>query len=329
MPKLDIRPDRLERIPSRHFEYYSCLEDSVKTLTRWLGHDCELMFQGSWNFSFGRRGWFHKDWELSFRRWKFDWLDRIYGVKLTSRCTDVHSDLQMIGDELRQGTPVILAVDCYWVPWDSGFQMNHNGGHCSVVAGMDEAKRELTCVDGYFLRKDAVMPYDCLEKGYKGFWKIELNDRPSPAITPPRVRQMLLEQAQRFKKHRMYEQMAFFGSSISTSREILIRDEAQHQELGRTRWWGIIGRVADGRVEYCLFLRHLAAHLEKGEEALREMAAEVWACGEQWHLIKALLEKAALSHPDRQHDLFHDAADRIRRVALKEQQISQQLLLQF
>lgn len=81
-------------------------------------------------------------------------LEKYHGFKLNCHELDDLNDLlTMAKDEIGKVLPIITRFDCFWCPWDPGYQKYHNNHVCPLV-GIDEENKNLYISDPYSSKKD-------------------------------------------------------------------------------------------------------------------------------------------------------------------------------
>lgn len=309
MTVLGIEPVQVLRLPSEYFTLYSCREDALASLLKWLHMDYYRIYAGSWNFSF-RNG------ELKYEERNYPLLQMIYGIRMVPGPAAFSRDEgpAFVEEQLAAGLPVLMGVDCYWVPWDSGYQTNHNRGHFFLVVDVDRDRESLTCVDGYFEQTGARLSFDHASTGFSRWFYFERTEAAEPRDVAYWLKDNSTEEILRFSE-------AIGAGELNFD----IRNRNLYTEEGRSRLWGVLSRIADGRVEYSIFLREYERSAPQAGKGLSALAEQLWTCGEQWHLAKLQLERYMLRPGKANSGALREASARMAAIARREQAIMDEI----
>ena len=316
-------PKQIEKLRDSNFSFH-CFDDNISTITHWLNRDYEIMYLGSWNFeyskivedkngfgvpNFGRWAKYNSH-ILLYRFTKYDYLKDLLGLELNYKKNDLSSLLQDIQYQLHLGRPVFLSVDCYWTPWDSGYQVNHNDGHISLVTSIDLEAKELRCVDGYFNKTNVCMPFECIENGYK--FHVVLDIKELPEVNYKKAFKNELNKLINLDSGRnAFDEMHQFGNDITDLDSLEKVNERFEDGLSFITF--PLELNATGRIEFAIAMKYIAKKISKSENYFLKLSQEFQNCAEQWFVIRSLLTKQ--SYKPKSTHLIQNISDRIHQVA--------------
>lgn len=136
-----------------HYELYNCLEDVLACIAKGFKREHMLMYAQAWNFSFFPAGTKSRIIGNRVEAGEYNaWvcLEKYHGVK--SKCHFSETSLQQVDilrKELEQGSPIVLWLDGFYVPWTNVYKKLHMK-HFLIVIDINSAEESINVIDPYW-----------------------------------------------------------------------------------------------------------------------------------------------------------------------------------
>lgn len=325
---IDINPRRVERL--RGNQIYgppnSCFADIVASVAGWLGRDYELMFSECWSIRFNSLGdRSHLGERIGVEKNNgLNLLKQYHGIQfIYKNIEDVNSALEIIKRELIDGRPVIGIVDAYWVPWDDVFQKLHSSGHFFLIVDIDKLRNDLTCVDGYFMQKDVIIPRGNFATGFKNLMTVSiLNDRQNDLykIINSAAKSFMGDNKSKNSVKAIYD----FAEEIEKIND-LEQEITGYDGYWSTPLWTAFNEIVKGHVQFATTLRYIARKIPALTLKLMEVSERVLQMSEQWFVVRGMIGKAVVVKEPKL--IINRLSNKIKNIAYEEEIVAQELLM--
>lgn len=324
-PKV-ITMNVLDIIPI-HRDWRNCREDTIVSVASWLQRDHELMYAESWGFSFDIQQWSSKGKLSSCLSPEFGnmlpLLAQYHGIDIRiveNLCFQDTVDL--VARELAESRPVIIELDTYFCPWDSGFH-NYHYPHTNLIVGYDEANRMYSLIDCFYQKQDIkISSENCFSYDSNRVALFRCSTLPEPIAD---WRTIIQRAAKRMRvqeqKDHSFHQMRSLAAILEQSPDL--NEEFKHYEhIWMAPLLSVLSAISNGRRQFAAVLQYLSTRQQ--EQDFHEMVNELHYAASQWSILLSMVTKSYYSPRDR--SLLHRAADKLRWIADKEEKIAGQLL---
>jgi len=155
---------------------FDCFETVIATVLNYFGRDFWPMFLNTWNFSFNDKDDnIMKNISPNSGNYFRTILMEFLGLNLIEDTPlDEHD---FILSQLRNGMPVIIKTDAYYIPWSKSYNKYHYR-HYFLIKGYDSEKGEYTYADPFCGIKQEVLPAGHMENYAKECISVYLNHSP-------------------------------------------------------------------------------------------------------------------------------------------------------
>lgn len=249
-----------------------CLECDIAELSLYYGKCYSLPFCEYLDITYVRNSSDNIAERLKVEKNIFDRFSK-YGAKLVKKTVSdrkkYHSYLKRA---LKNGEPVIVHLDCFYVPWDQGYGSYHNN-HTLIIAGISD--------DGYFASdpyfgKQGWIPAAEFFKGSKYFF--EFNTETLPLRDAKPHLKCLITKVKEMEETGYFEQLEQFSEDLRIAK---LNDETAEKI---TRAMGIV-ELNKQRV---LMFLHEWDTLE-GHHCYTSLYSKVWS---NWQVLKVMSLRA-------------------------------------
>ncbi|MBN2353518.1 MAG: hypothetical protein JXD23_13175 [Spirochaetales bacterium] len=300
-----------------HYEFLSCLEDSIIAVAEWAHYRYELIFCEDWYFDFNPG----PDRPLGdslpvFRNDVVGKLDAYHGIKTLYGKASPAEILDVVESELKDNRPIMVSIDSYLCPWDWNYLKTHFH-HYYLITGSDDDGNYSYC--DRFFKASGTMTKENLIQGYLNDYRtfrFEGGER-----IHVRWGEILANSVNRLMNGagngNAFGAMRDFAESVEGSTDIQKEIEGHEDFLFIAPLIKNLEDIAYGRRRFAKLLDYFGA--ETDVEGFRETSAGLIKAASQWANIRAILIKAAFS---RDVSLKNKAANKIRDVAVLEEDIA-------
>ncbi len=315
---LVIEPKRIERVRGNDIYGTFCLDDCIATYTSWINRDYELMYADSWNFKCDPCNE-NINAPYDENKTRCDNLELYHGVKITWD-NDPFTDgtLEFFMNELKKNRPLILALDCFYCPWDWGFQSYHSEGHSFLITGFQDSQN-LYCVDPFFMKKDSLLPISYLKNGFKRFATFSLTDSKQEC----NLSDLLKISAIKFIKNDVAIRIKNLANYIICSLDVE-KELVKYKESPNTFLWNVFESDFYGRIEFVIMLHYIARKLNFLENNLMAISNRFLNIIEQWQVAKGMLGKIFMLKESQ--EIRSRLAIKISEIADSEKEIALELM---
>lgn len=303
----------------------NCFEDQVISLASWLNSGYELMYAKSWTFGFipavsTSQNTIGERIEL-VESDMFNLLRRYHGIQLV-----IHQDctageiLDIIMVELSEERPVIFSIDVFHCPWAPNYRQRHSG-HACVAVGLDKNLSEIYCMDGYYMIHCEPLPMENFKQGCTKLLTYSVVEKEKNIDWRQIVEAAVFQINGSGNPDNSFDAMRSFGNEIAQSLD-LEAESSGYLEIWEPPLFVKLTGISDRRKLFASSLRYLAG--ECNVDDLTIAAKKLEEAANDWYTVYGMLVKMKLSGTtDRSKQ---NIADRIRRIADKEQIIADELL---
>ncbi|WP_019912673.1 hypothetical protein [Paenibacillus sp. HW567] len=318
----------LDIIPIHH-DWRNCTEDTIVSVASWLQRDHELMYAESWGFSFDIRQWSNtgklsSSLSADFGN-MFPLLAQYHGINVQIVENLCFQDtVDVVAGELAESRPVIVELDTYECPWDSGFH-NYHYPHTNLIVGYDEATRMYSLIDCFYQKQDIrISSKDCFsyDSSRNRVAVFKCSAQPEPVAD---WRTIIQHAARRIRggesTYHSFHQMRSLAAILEQSPD-LSGEFKHHKHIWMAPLLSVLNAISNGRRQFAAVLQYVNTRLQ--ELDFHETVDELHYAASQWSILLSMVTKSYYSPRDR--SLLHRAADKLRMIADKEEQIAGQLL---
>lgn len=275
----------------------NCFNDCIHTLTSLLGRNHEMIYSEKWGFeynsgaslkasSFGSRiGMGATDDEV-------DQFMKYHGIQLTRHVfEDKNSIIDLLENELSLNHPIIIGVDCYFIPWDPGYRIHHSDGHSFIVTGLDRKQAIVFASDGFFLKKDKISIANILD-GFRFCYTYSVTGCEMELDWRASVKDFINKVKPPHQDQSIFQAMRLIASDW---------EDIFSTEYGRDNFKSVIGdefagrliEIAINRERFGLTIKLLAEKYH--EDELLPIAEEFKMAADFWHSLRGMVIKASLA----------------------------------
>ncbi|MEC0168785.1 BtrH N-terminal domain-containing protein [Paenibacillus graminis] len=312
-----------------HRDWRNCTEDTIVSVASWLQRNHELMYAESWGFAFDIRQWSSTG-KLSTSLSPdsgnmFPLLAQYHGIDIRIvENLSFQDTAGVIARELAESRPVIVELDTYECPWDSGYHSYHYP-HTNLIVGYDEANRMYSLIDCFYqkqsikLSSESCFSYDSNRNRVAVF---QCSTLPEPVAD---WRTIIRHAARRIRgpeqTDHSFHQMRSLAAILEQSPD-LNEEFKQHKHIWMAPLLSVLNAISNGRRQFAAVLQYL--NTRQQEQDFHETVDELYYAASQWSILLSMVTKSYYSPRDR--SLLPRAADKLRMIADKEEHIAGQLL---
>jgi hypothetical protein len=250
-------------------------------------------------------------------------LEQYHGLKFQFLMNaSIEQDIELIGKQLQEGRPVIIAMDSYYIPWDPKYFTSHHLGHVFIAVGFDPDTKALYGTDPFFNKITQRVSYKDLQSGYQGYITVETDNEELKNIHAlvSEVRRHLLE-CMRSKE--TFNAIAAFAEELRA-----IDFQAEMEEIadfGNSVIFLNLGRIIRGRTNYTKLLQYLDEFNSiKQFEAVVEQLKQISFI---WVSARGFITKGyLLKDPLVKEAMLENAISKLNEIAELEEKVIKQLL---
>jgi hypothetical protein len=300
-----------------HYDFLSCMEDSIVGVAEWANYNYELIFSEDWYFVFNHKinhnlgssfGIFNKD---IVRR-----LDKYHGIKIISKKVSSQKLIGIIKRELKKKQPIMVSMDSYLCPWDWNFQKKHFH-HYFLIIGIDHDEC-FHCCDRFF-KTNGIITQKNLIEGFLGDYKIfRFKNKEKTHV---KWGQILAQTINKLKneagKLNAFDSMRSFADSLESLTDLQNEIQGHEDFLFMAPLIKNLEDITYGRRRFAKLLKYFAN--ETGLTDLNEISNSLVIAASQWANIRTMLIKYAF-----QDDIAdkNQAVMKIREVATWEEAVA-------
>lgn len=138
------------------FKYPNCdcfYNNIIHFISIMMQRDCRIVSLGGLYFNYSKleKGSViaQNGFDIHNHDYMFKALECICGIQiLFEQVSDRTISIQKVLCELRDGNPVGIRIDSYWIPWNAYYMKAHKN-HCLALVGYSENDNMLYCWDGF------------------------------------------------------------------------------------------------------------------------------------------------------------------------------------
>ncbi|WP_433946014.1 BtrH N-terminal domain-containing protein [Paenibacillus sp. SN-8-1] len=304
----------------------NCLDDVIATVCSWHHRRFELMYARCLNFQFDSENTAKDMGERISAEYSDDYLhllEKYHGLHCEMHLNQpISQGIRMITEQLRAGNPLLILLDCFWIPWVDKYQKVHDFGHTLVGVGFDTETNELFVTDPFFEKKSVRISYEQLEHGYYGCVTVTPS---SDQLAPYDVilNELSMTVQELLQTGKTSQAITAFARETGT---IPFQPDATAEAMVSTSpLFMNLGKVTNARNNYGKLLRYL--HEYHGDERFEKMEEELKALSIQWSSVRGFLTKMALVDEASMHTYLKENTEKkLIDISNKEQAIMERLL---
>lgn len=316
----------LDIIPVHH-DWRNCREDTIASVASWLQRNHELMYAESWGFSFDMRQW-SRTGKLSSGLSPesgnmLPLLAQHHGIGIRiAENLRFQDAADVVARELAESRPVIIELDTYNCPWDSGFH-NYHYPHTNLIAGYDEGNRMYSLIDCFYQKQDIRLSSEhCFSSDSNRVAVFRCSTLPEPiadwrTIIQQAAKRMTVQDQRGHSFHQMRSLAAILEQSPGLDEEF-----KHYEHIWMAPLLSVLSTISNGRRQFAAVLQYL--NTRQQEQDFHETVNELHYAASQWSILLSMMTKSYYSPRDK--SLMHRAAHKLRMIADKEEQIAGQLL---
>lgn len=303
-----------------HYDYLTCLEDSIVGVAEWANYNYELIFSEDWYFIFRPETGQSLGSSLSIPNNDIiKKLDRYHGIKIVSKTVPPQKLVEKIKRQLKKQLPIMVSIDSYRCPWDWNYQRRHFY-HYFLIIGVNDEEDFYYC--DRFFKSSGIISKERLLEGFLGEYKV-FKFKGKEKI-PVNWSQILATTLNRLKNGNgelnAFDSMRCFADKLAGLTDLQSEVRGHEDFLFGAPLIKNLEAITYGRRRFAKLLTYFAT--ETGLNPLNEIANHLVTAASQWANIRAMLTKYAFQK---------DIADKnrvvikIREVAAWEETVSGQL----
>ncbi len=329
------RGNMILNVDMLHDNNRNCVQDIVATMAYYLDRRYELIFLNSLYFSFDKhvfdctssigKALAHVADAESEQAEMRELLADYHGIQI-----DVYSDIefdkvaQLIKENINNSKiPVVLNMDCFWVPHNPNYQDIHNV-HPIIINGFSGDLQSFYFTDPFFEKKDMILPKAHIMEGFlktavvykkteENYYDMDWKHHISKSINKLFIKCNNLD---------AFQQMELFANCIENSNTF--KNEAEDSDLKHIWLVPLLSNLRDityGRKLYANSLEFISEIADN--EFLPYYTLEVKSLGDEWDEIRTIITKGLISSNDEM--IKRKVPNLIRNLANKELQLANQL----
>lgn len=256
-----------------------CLECDIAELALYYGKCYSLPFCEYLDFSYNRKLSEDIAGRLKVEKSIFDQFSK-YGIKFVKKTVINRNRYQAyLKRKIERGNPVIVHLDCFYVPWDGGYRSFHNN-HTLLITGIRD--------DGYFASdpyfgKQGWIPATEFFKGSKYFFELNTETLPSHEAKPHL--DCLKNKVKEMTESGYYEGLEQFSKDL--------RDAELNDEAAEKITWAM-GMVELNKQRVLMFLHEW--EMLEGHHCYTSLYSKVWS---NWQVLKVMSLRAKYKKYDK------------------------------
>lgn len=304
----------------------NCLDDVIATVCSWHNRRYELMYARSLNFQFESEPADKEYGERISAEYSNDYLhllEKYHGFHCEIHLNQPISEgIRMITEQLQAGNPLLILLDCFWIPWVDKFQIMHDFGHTMVGVGFDTETNELFVTDPFFEKKSARISYEQLEHGYYGCVTVTPSNN-HLATYEEILKELSMTLEEWLQTGETSQAIAAFARETGS---VPFQPDAEAEAmLSSSPLFMNLGRVSSARNNYGKLLSYL--HECYGDERFEKVEEELKALSFQWSSVRGFLMKMAMVDDASMHAyLKENTVKKLTDIASKELEVMERLI---
>lgn len=304
----------------------SCVDDVLATVSTCYDRRYEMMYSQCLNFSFDRTQTdetFGKRMNIDLGDY-FELMARYHGYKVTQFRPDFQGNYDMLFDQLRQGNPIAVFVDAYYIPWDIKYKKFHETKHMIILIGFDEQEQRFLVADPFFNHEEKPLSFELFSDAHRDVITFEPYEEHD--YSKEHMIELVCSQVERYiEGGRPFEDMRLFADQLPNL-------QFQHEEAGYfnyedTALYENLSRMVRSREYFAKALKYIDEYYNFPQ--LQPFIAELITLSVDWSSIRANFTKLRLMQQrgsGMYHSTLESTANNIRKMSELEHALTDKFL---